>query len=118
MSVREIQCPVCKEIFTSTNNAKKFCSVECRKKASKTRKSQREKTYTCACCGDEFEAERKRRYCCKECRLRANGRLQSTSKRRRKKRNFMSIEEVARASKEMNMTAGEYMRKFCYGKEG
>lgn len=36
----------------------------------------------------------------------------------KKPKHFMSIEEVAKASREMNMSAGEYMVKFCYGKEG
>ena len=38
--------------------------------------------------------------------------------RKKPPQNFMSIEEVARESSKLGMSAGEYMQKFCYGKEG
>jgi hypothetical protein len=37
---------------------------------------------------------------------------------RKKPKNFMSIEEVARASKEMGISAGQYISKYLDGKEG
>ena len=69
----------------------------------------------CAHCGNHFLSVRKRKYCdlCKDQNYRRN-----TKSKKKPPKNFMSIEEVARASREMGMSAGEYMAKFCYGKEG
>ena len=114
------KCKRCGKEFTTEKNAQKFCSIYCGKRYNIFGAKQTE--FTCAWCGKTFTSNIKRTYCCVECRE------QSTRSRRlkhpkaktksAKPKNFMSIEEVARASKEMGMSAGEYMAKFCYGKEG
>lgn len=116
--IKTKKCKRCGKEFTTDCNSKVYCSPACQKKAQQKRAQMlnRIETYICAWCGVKFKAERKRKYCCERCRLKANGRLLDTP--RKKPKNFMSIEEVARASREMNMSAGEYMAKFCYGKEG
>lgn len=111
-------CKHCGREFVTDINSQKYCSVKCRKLHN--RKSQkvtpRAIPYICAYCGTEFGG-RKKKYCCEEHRLIAHGKSKPKP-RKNSPKNFMSIEEVARASREMGMTAGEYMAKFCYGKEG
>lgn len=112
-------CRYCGNEFTATNNAQQYCPT-CKKEGRhRNRKYKkvafREIPYICAYCGTKFTG-RKKKYCCNECRLLAHGRVKP--KTRKKPKNFMSIEEVARASKEMGISAGEYMTKFCYKKEG
>ena len=106
-------CKRCGKEFTTNSNARKFCSEHCSKAYYFFGTKQTE--FKCEYCGKGYTAERKRKYCSQQCRKYANGRL------KRKKagaKNFMSIEEVAKASREMGMSAGEYMAKFCYEKEG
>lgn len=111
-------CKTCGKEFTTPYNAKVYCSDRCARIANK--KPTRAKMTECACswCGKKFLYDRKKKYCCKACRLYANNRLKIARNKAEKPKNFMSIEEVARASREMNMSAGEYMVKYCYGKEG
>ena len=112
---RTCTCPLCGKEFTTDKNAKKYCSAKCRKKANTKPKGIRK--FTCSWCGTDFFSAKQKKYCCKSCLLYANGRLTNIRKKEKEKNNFMSIEEVARASREMNMSAGEYMVKYCYGKE-
>lgn len=115
--IKTKKCKHCGKEFTTDCNSKVYCSPACQKKSQQKKKNNLRfaETYYCAWCGVEFKAERKRRYCCDECRLKANGRLLSVPKKKAK--NFMSIEEVARSAKEANLTAGQYMAKYLYGKE-
>lgn len=114
--IKTKKCKHCGKPFTTNQNAQQYCSKSCQRKNAQKKAKPKLEQYTCAWCGVEFKSIRKRKYCCDRCRLKANGRLLSTPKKKAK--DFMSIEEVARKSKEMGMSAGEYMAKFCYGKEG
>lgn len=107
-------CKRCGKEFSTEKNAQKFCSPKCAKTNLYFSKKQTE--FKCAYCGKTFTSENKKKYCSENCRLIANGR-RNPQQKKRKQKNFMSIEEVARASREMNMSAGEYMVKYCYGKE-
>lgn len=109
---RKCICKRCGKEFTTQKNAQKFCSEMCRKAYNIFGKKLTE--FECAWCGKKFTAERRRKFCCEQCQKYASGRLK---RKNPKQKNFMSIEEVARASREMNMSAGEYMVKYCYGKE-
>lgn len=113
MNGNEKQCPVCGAIFNKTNNAQKYCSIECREESRRISRSLK-RFKKCSWCGKEFEAEGKTKYCSDDCRFNGTGKKGKIKKR---KKSFKSIEEVARASKEMGISAGEYMTKFCYGKE-
>lgn len=110
-------CRCCGNEFTATNNAQQYCPT-CKKEGRhRKRKKEMHKLYllVCAHCGAHFLSERRVKYCswCKDAKNRRN-----TKSKKKPPKNFMSIEEVARASREMGMSAGEYMTKFCYGKEG
>ena len=110
-------CRRCGNEFTATNNAQAYCALCQKEKRKKPPRAVRTAIdYVCAWCGTKFLSARKKKYCCRACQLQACGHTKPKAKK--KATNFMSIEEVARASKEMGMTAGEYMSKYCYGKEG
>ena len=111
-------CRCCGNEFTATNNAQQYCPT-C-KKEGRHRKKQKSMhklfSLVCAHCEEQFLSTRKVKYCdsCKDPKCRRN----TKPPKKKPPKNFMSIEEVARASREMGMSAGEYMTKFCYGKEG
>jgi predicted Zn-ribbon and HTH transcriptional regulator len=108
-------CRQCGTEFAAYNNAQQYCP-RCKKEGIKRRskKSPFRIPNVCAHCGTQFTSDRKRKYCdyCKDVTNRRN------TKPRKKPKNFMSIEEVARESRKLGISAGEYMAKFCYGKEG
>lgn len=109
---RTLQCPVCGKEFTTDQNAKKYCSARCRRKANqlKARKDVLQE-YSCAWCGDTFLSMRRKKYCSKECRLYANGRIT-----RRKKEEpiipALSLSQVALLSREAGLSYGKYVQKF------
>lgn len=109
-------CKRCGREFTTEKNAQKFCSKYCTTKYLSFGAKQTE--FKCAFCGKNFTSQKKKKYCSDQCRLKANGRLKNKKKADSKPKNFMSIEEVARESRKLGISAGEYMQKFCYGKEG
>jgi hypothetical protein len=106
---RKLICPICGKEFVTDKNAKRYCSVKCRKKANSKPKPMTVKKLKCDWCGEEFLSERRKKYCCKDCRLYANGRLK---KREPKPKKVLSIEEVAVLSREAGMSYGEYVRKY------
>ena len=109
-------CRRCGNEFTATNNAQAYCALCQKEKRKKPPRAVRTAIdYVCAWCGTRFTSDRKKRYCCRDCQVCAH---RGKPKERKKSTNFMSIEEVAKASKEMGISAGEYMTKYCYGKEG
>lgn len=106
-------CRLCGTEFEAYSNAQQYCP-RCKKEGI-PRKPKMER-YDCAWCGKTFFSDRKKKYCCVDCRLKRNGMRKGS--RKKHTQNFMSIEEVARESSKLGMSAGEYMTKFCYGKEG
>lgn len=113
------KCKRCGEVFSTSKNAQVYCAKcqkENAKRKSKAKPAVKIKEFACGWCGTKFLSARKKKYCCRACQLHACG--HTKPKPKKKSTNFMSIEEVARASKEMGISAGEYMAKYCYGKEG
>lgn len=107
MEGKIIQCRNCGKEFVREKNSQKYCSVQCRDEYYKRENRNLTNKYECKWCGVEFKSLRKRKYCCDRCRLKANGRLLSVPKKKAK--NFMSIEEVARASREAGLSYGLYV---------
>lgn len=110
-------CKYCHKEFVTNYNPKMFCTDYCARQFHRSGAKQTE--FVCEYCGKTFTWDRKKKYCSIDCQYRAssNSKKMGSTKKRPKPKNFMSIEEVAKASMEMNMSAGEYMAKFCYGKE-
>lgn len=108
--IRKLICPVCQEEFVTDRNAQVYCSARCRRRmeAKKKRDSKPTiRTFTCDWCGKEFLSDRRKKYCSKECRFRANGR----GPKKKKVPPKMSLEEIARASREAGLTYGQYVAK-------
>lgn len=112
MALRKVNCALCGVEFETEQNAKQYCSVKCRRRAQAKMSKERRglRTFTCAWCGCEFLSIRKRRYCSVAHRLMANGRLLPKPMEREKPK--MTIEEIAKASREEGLSYGEYVRKY------
>ena len=108
-------CRWCGNEFTTKNNASQFCSAECRRRyhVARTQRFFASEPYTikCAWCGEIFSAERKRKYCCSLCQLRATGKINGIAKRKTDKP-VKSIEEVAKICGELKISYGEYMTRY------
>ena len=109
--MKTTNCRQCGTPFTTEKNAEQFCSVECRRRyhTARTQRFYASKPYTikCAWCGEIFSAERKRKYCCSLCQLRATGKIYGIAKQRENKP-FKSIEEVAKICGELQISYGQY----------
>jgi hypothetical protein len=104
-------CPLCQNEFVTGQNAQVYCSARCRRGmyAKQRREKQSSRKFTCAYCGVIFEADKKRKYCCEDCRLKMNGRRLAKPKARKKA--SLSLEQVAKLSREAGMSYGEYVQK-------
>lgn len=107
-------CKYCGKEFTTKYNAKVYCNENCAKNFYFFGAKQTE--FECKYCGKTFTSDRKKKYCSVQCQSRANYR-RKVSQKNKKNKPKVSIEEVAKKSKEMHVTAGEYMAKYCYGRE-
>lgn len=104
-------CPFCQTEFFTDQNAQVYCSERCRRGmfAKKKREKNKSREFTCAYCGDAFVSDRKQKYCCKDCKLKANGRLVAKPKPRKKSNlSLAQINELARAA---GMNYGQYVAK-------
>lgn len=101
-------CEYCgKEFETSCHNGK-FCSMKCRDKAYKERKVRLgERTFYCELCGKAFESDRRRRFCTDECRRKAE-----RGKKKSRKKPKLSLEQVAKLSREEGLSYGRYVGKY------
>ena len=96
-------CPHCKKEFEIYNNAQKYCSESCRIQALVLRKKKYGK---CAFCGKKIEISELGKFCSKECIDKAN----AVPKRIRRKKPRISLEEVARLSREAGLSYGKYVQ--------
>ena len=106
---RKLICPRCGKEFETESNAQKYCSAKCRRAANRKPKPKKVEKYKCNWCGKEFLSARRKKYCRKECMLYANSRLKV---RETKPKKVMSIEEVAKLSREAGLTYGQYVQKY------
>lgn len=104
-------CPICNREFATNQNAKKFCTEWCRKKARKSDIGPQYKQCTCAWCGITFSSPRRKLYCSNECRLFANGRYSLTKPQPVHKKPTMSLEQTVALARLAGMTYGEYVQK-------
>lgn len=104
-------CPFCQVEFVTEKNAQVYCSERCRRGmfAKKKREKNKSREFTCAYCGDAFVSDRKQKFCCKDCKLKANGRLVAKPKPRKKP--SLSLTQVALLSRQAGMSYGEYVMK-------
>lgn len=104
MEIRK--CRNCGKEFNATHNAQRHCSEKCRREYTRKNQYKGYKTYACAWCGIVFDTDRKRKYCCEECRLKANGRARSIKKDASK-----TLASIIKASRDAGMSYGEYVAK-------
>ena len=102
---KTMKCPTCGKEFKPFRNAQKYCSVICREKYY-SRKKATMQTYECSWCGLSFETEHKRKYCCEDCRMRANYR------KSRKKKNAVELAGIENLARKEGLTYGKYVAKY------
>ncbi len=110
--IKVLKCPICGTEFTAYKNAAKYCSAKCRRKATAKMKQERkaEEVYYCAYCGRAFNG-RRRKYCCKECQMKANNRTTRTMSKRKSPSDGLSLAQVEQFCREQGITYGEYTKK-------
>lgn len=108
-------CKRCGKEFTTEKNAQKFCSPKCAKTNLYFSKKQIE--FTCAYCGKQFTSLVKKKYCSDLCRMKNNGRYKQRLQSKKPKP-FMSIVEVAKASRESGLSYGQYVATHNCSKGG
>lgn len=111
MALRKLVC-ICGKTFVTENNAQKHCSTKCRRVAAANRKKNTILTeQICDFCGEIFSYPRKKKYCSDVCCSKANGRGTSYNPNT-KGTPSMTIEQVARASREEGLSYGQYVAKY------
>lgn len=113
------ECKFCGKPFETDNSKKVFCRWECTREFGKIRAREYYREYSkqykytkrCQHCGKLFQAGRNKLYCSKECKSAALTKTQVP----KKKRQVMSLSQVARAAREVGMSYGEYVRKMEAG---
>lgn len=118
-------CPTCNEKFITTSGNARYCSKACKYgEIKRKRLEEKPQEFNCAWCGETFVSSRKRKYCCKECRLTANGR--KLSKKSIKPNNITLIEgslaDVNQKARDAGLSYGHYTGRiyaatFCKYKE-
>lgn len=96
-------CPHCKKEFLRENNAQKYCSEKCRLQALVLRKKLNVK---CSFCGRKIETEEFGKYCSEECMTKAL----AMPRRIRRRNPKISLDEVARLSREAGLSYGKYVQ--------
>lgn len=106
------KCAACGKEFESHSSRHRYCSAECRLSCATARAKDKHSAsiekQICAYCGNEFSAERIKKYCSDECRQRSNApkRKYGHGKVR------MSLAEVAKRSRKENLTYGQFVAKY------
>ena len=101
-------CPCCNKVFSLESNAQKFCGKKCAAAAVKKRRKKGNR-YLCQWCGQVFSAERRKKFCCISCRSTYMQELGIMRKKVVKIPVKITIEDVARGSKEEKLTYGRYV---------
>ena len=74
------------------------------------------KEYSCGWCAVKFLSERKKKYCSKDCRFRANGQLKTVPYTLTKKPT-RTLAEVNAEARALGLTYGQYFNRFGYGND-
>ena len=109
-------CKHCGKEFDTDKNSQTYCSVKCRKlERRKNARVEHAQTLPgiCAFCGAKFTGDRKKKYCCDDCRIRHNKRLKPKP-RNKPAQSIADINALARAE---GLSYGQYVAKYGYGKE-
>jgi len=85
----EKKCIICNKIFRCSNPIKKYCSIECAKKAPRAKRRKFNKigdaekfTGYCKVCGSLFESYRRDKiYCSKKCQRKASNKKRAATKK-------------------------------------
>ena len=105
-------CPVCGREFSTSRNAKKFCTEWCKKKANQSEMPPQHKQCICGWCGMTFYSQRRKIYCSAECRMFANGRYSLPKAEPKHQKPSLSIDEAVALARLAGMTYGEYVQKY------
>jgi len=107
---KQVFCAQCGKEFTTTHPTQKYCTLECRDKAYKSRdKRLGRRVFECEFCNKLFEADAKRRFCTPECRRKAERKKKKQTKPKKPK---LTLEQVAKLSREEGLSYGEYVKKY------
>lgn len=105
-------CKICKKEFTTSHGGRVYCSEECRKKghyeACKPKPLGR-RVFKCEFCGNNFEADAKRKFCTKECRENAE---RARKRKNKPKKPKLSLNKIAKLSREEGLSYGQYVAKY------
>ncbi len=100
-------CECCGKEFKTSCRRGKYCSMECRDKVYKERKVRLGvRTFYCELCGKAFESDKRRKFCTPECRRKA----ERGGKKSKKPK--LSLEQVAKLSREEGLSYGRYVGKY------
>ena len=105
------KCPNCGKTFETDKHQQKHCCVGCRREYTykNTHKKNNLKTIICAFCGEAFNTLRKRKYCCKTCTQRAQGK---SAAKRSHKILPLSLEAIAKVCRDEGLSYGQYVAKY------
>ena len=101
-------CPNCGKPFVKTGNSQKYCSKECRLDYEEREKADMREHQMCLYCGEYFSAPSIRKYCSKRCAQRA---CKGVTRIRRKK-DGLSLVEIAKRCRDENLSYGQYVAKY------
>ena len=101
-------CPYCRKTFETDGNSRKFCRKKCAILAAKKR-DKTEKSFLCQWCGQVFTAQRKRKFCNIPCQTTYMRKLGLLKRKVVKIPVKITIEDVAKGSKEERLTYGRYV---------
>ena len=116
--IRTLKCPICGTTFESDKNAKIYCSIKCRRKASiqAAKINKESEIYHCKWCGSEFKG-RKKMYCSTACQKAANGRERWRKLGSKLPYDGLTLEQVQRICIKENISYGEYTKRKYFEKQ-
>jgi endogenous inhibitor of DNA gyrase (YacG/DUF329 family) len=104
-------CPTCNKKFITTAGNARYCSKACKYgEIKRKRLEEKPQEFNCAWCGETFVSSRKKKYCCKECRLIANGRKSSKKSIKQNRLTLIegSLADVNQKARDAGLSYGHY----------
>lgn len=102
-------CPVCKKKFKTEQNARKYCKDKCAYAALKKRKKKKT-AILCQWCGEIFKSDHRVKFCNSSCRGNYMKNLIILKRKVTKVPVKVTIEDIARGSREEHLTYGRYVK--------